>query len=527
MLLVDGAEVVEVEDRDGGDVPFGPFAAGPDGVEAGHRRIEMTAIEQAGQRVADGQLGDLGVQEGVGDREGDQAGDDRQHLELVAGERATHVADGRASARRPRRRHGSAALRRRSSAADRGRRRSRPRWLGRVVARRSTTQGPVADRPAGQPLTRARSRRRGTPDRRPATARTTYRPVGRSRTVRPTLSATRTSLQLVDDRLMDAGRVERPVDRRGERRQSSEQVGPRGKPLAFGGEGQRRRHALGDEAHRLDVACDRAGRSRGLDVDDPEQFAVGEHRRADLRSDGARRASIVGVGGNIGHEGQRLRAHHPAEHAERSVELLDDRRRSRAGRRAASGSASRGRSRRSRSRDPRRRSATIRSSVAGRRAGGGEQASDALDCGHLARPTSIARERASRVDGRSRSAPRSSVASRSRAGWRCRRARPLAVRRARGCRRCAQDGHEVQGDRGGADGEGMAGALGGGQRDDGDEERGRSDGTRRFGREAVTTATYRMARPNRANESPVRCRRQAEVRARRLQRWPGPRGTRC
>ena len=75
VLVVDRRETVEVEHDQA------QFRAGPPGVGVGglDRLVEEAPVEQAGQRVAQGRIGDPGVQVGVleGDRDlgGQQVGD--------------------------------------------------------------------------------------------------------------------------------------------------------------------------------------------------------------------------------------------------------------------------------------------------------------------------------------------------------------------------------------------------------------------------------------------------------------------
>jgi len=84
--------MVEVEDHDRRALPSSTSGAAPRRLEAGDRGVEIAAIEEARQRIADGQLGHVGVEERVGDRESDEAGQDRQCLELVGTEGAVEIA---------------------------------------------------------------------------------------------------------------------------------------------------------------------------------------------------------------------------------------------------------------------------------------------------------------------------------------------------------------------------------------------------------------------------------------------------
>ena len=60
-------------------------------VSLGQDTIEVAAVVQVGERIADGRLGHLGVEEHVGDRQGRQVGQDRQDLEFGAPERPLDV----------------------------------------------------------------------------------------------------------------------------------------------------------------------------------------------------------------------------------------------------------------------------------------------------------------------------------------------------------------------------------------------------------------------------------------------------
>src|SRR5436853_282617 len=73
----------------------------------------------------------------------------------------------------------------------------------------------------------------------------------------------------VDDRLVEPIRIERSVDGDGEGGQAVEQLSAAGESLALASERQGRGKAVGDEAHRLDVAVvhDRPC----LDDDDPDK----------------------------------------------------------------------------------------------------------------------------------------------------------------------------------------------------------------------------------------------------------------
>ncbi len=106
--LVERPEVIEVEQD-------GRHRTALDRVEAVTRReqavqrgIEVAAVEEPGQRVADGRVGDLGQQLGVGDGEGDVGRDDRQDLdvELAVGRWPGRAAR-RSGRRSPRPRTGS------------------------------------------------------------------------------------------------------------------------------------------------------------------------------------------------------------------------------------------------------------------------------------------------------------------------------------------------------------------------------------------------------------------------------------
>ena len=86
VLLVELAEMIEVEDHDRRSLPVVARGTVAGGLEAGDRRVEIPPVEQPREGVADRQFGHVGVEEGVGDREGDEAREDRQGLELVGTE---------------------------------------------------------------------------------------------------------------------------------------------------------------------------------------------------------------------------------------------------------------------------------------------------------------------------------------------------------------------------------------------------------------------------------------------------------
>src|SRR4029079_14434591 len=92
VLLVEGPEVVEVEDHDRRAAPVVGIASHAGGLETSDRRVEVAAVEEAGQRVADRELGHLGVEERVRDRQGHEPGKDRNSLQVVRAEGAIEVA---------------------------------------------------------------------------------------------------------------------------------------------------------------------------------------------------------------------------------------------------------------------------------------------------------------------------------------------------------------------------------------------------------------------------------------------------
>ena len=154
----------------------------------------------------------------------------------------------------------------------------------------------------------------------PVTARTTYwlgRPVEDRQADRVRLDDLEDPF---DDRLVQPVGIERAVDGGRERRQAAEQLRPGREPLAFAGEGERGGEAIGDEGHRPDVALVEAVTRAVLDVHDPDELAVDQHRRAELGLDDPGRDPVVRVGGDVRHEGDGLRPHDPADDPARPVE---------------------------------------------------------------------------------------------------------------------------------------------------------------------------------------------------------------
>ena len=84
--------------------------------------------------------------------------------------------------------------------------------------------------------------------------------------------------ELGHDRVVEPIGVEGRIDGGRERGQPAEELRPRGQALALAGEGERRRHPLSDEPHRLDVAGVEIGGRPGLDVDDADESVVDEQR---------------------------------------------------------------------------------------------------------------------------------------------------------------------------------------------------------------------------------------------------------
>ena len=287
------------------------------------RRVEVASVEQAGQRVADGGVGHLGVQLGVGDRERDVAGDDRQDLLLELGSTAASRST-RKTASAPstassvssghrRRRHDVGEL----AAADRGRERG-------LLQVRVDDEATLGDRPPGDAFALR------DPDADEALVAALHRrdPVVAEGRVacdqRDDVAAHDRPERLHDDRVQLV-RVERGIDGSREAGQGLEQLRALGDGLVLPAEGDRRRQSLGDQDHRGAVAVVEAVDPRILDVQDAEQFARGHERRGDLAQDVALRDPVVGIVAHVADERGLARAHDATDDPGRAVEALEDR----------------------------------------------------------------------------------------------------------------------------------------------------------------------------------------------------------